>query len=266
MLPAILGLGSAGLYATSATLLYRRLSKREKQPKRGLVLFLAGLAALLHAWLLSQVILTPAGVDLNFFNALSLAGWLITTIMLIIAIRQPVENLGIGLFPATALIVCLELGFSDPHTISGLSLGVQLHILFSVTAYGMLALAATQSLLLAFQNARLHKHQPGGLIRALPPLALMESLLFQMIGAGFALLSLSLLTGFLYVDDLFAQRLVHKTVLSIGAWLFFATLLSGRQLYGWRGKVAVRWTLSGFGLLLLGYFGSKLVMEMLLSA
>jgi ABC-type uncharacterized transport system permease subunit len=92
----------------------------------------------------------------------------------------------------------------------------------------------------------------------------MESLLFQIIGAGFILLSLSLLTGFLYLDDLFAQHLVHKTVLSICAWGLFAALLIGHWRYGWRGKTAVRWTLSAFALLLIGYFGSKLVLEIFL--
>jgi ABC-type uncharacterized transport system permease subunit len=102
------------------------------------------------------------------------------------------------------------------------------------------------------------------LVRNLPALDVLEGLLFQLITAGFIVLTVSLATGLVFVNDLFAQHLVHKTVLSIFAWLVFGTLLWGRQFRGWRGRVAVRLTLAGIGLLLLSYFGSKLVLEVLL--
>ena len=92
----------------------------------------------------------------------------------------------------------------------------------------------------------------------------MESLLFQMIAIGFAMLSLALLSGVLFLEDIFAQHLVHKTVLSLTAWLVFSVLLWGRFQFGWRGRTAIRWTLSGFAVLLLAYFGSKFVLELVL--
>jgi ABC-type uncharacterized transport system permease subunit len=92
----------------------------------------------------------------------------------------------------------------------------------------------------------------------------MESLLFQMLTTGIAFLSISLASGFLFIENLFAQHLVHKTVLSILAWLIFTGLLIGRSRYGWRGKTAIQWTLIGFISLLLAYFGSKLVLELIL--
>mgnify|MGYP002149488769 CR=1 FL=1 len=104
----------------------------------------------------------------------------------------------------------------------------------------------------------------GGILRGLPPLVTMEALLFQMIGAGFGALTLSLLSGLFFLDDIFAQHLVHKTVLSIAAWTVFGTLLWGRRRYGWRGRTAIRWTLTGFAVLGLAYFGSKLVLELVL--
>jgi ABC-type uncharacterized transport system permease subunit len=85
-----------------------------------------------------------------------------------------------------------------------------------------------------------------------------------LIAAGFVLLTLSLGTGFLFLENLFAQHLVHKTVLSLLAWLVFAMLLAGRMRYGWRGQVAIRWTLSGFIALMLAYFGTKMVLEWIL--
>jgi len=92
----------------------------------------------------------------------------------------------------------------------------------------------------------------------------MEHFLFQLIAAGFALLTLALFTGLIFVQNLFAQHLVHKTVLSLLAWLVFAVLLWGRWRFGWRGRTAIRWTLGGFASLMLAYFGSKLVLELIL--
>jgi ABC-type uncharacterized transport system permease subunit len=85
-----------------------------------------------------------------------------------------------------------------------------------------------------------------------------------MIGAGLLFLTLSLVSGFIFIEDLFAQHLAHKTILSIVAWISFSGLLLGRIKYGWRGQTAVKWTLTGFILLLLAYFGSKLVLELIL--
>ena len=102
------------------------------------------------------------------------------------------------------------------------------------------------------------------MLSAFPPLAVMERLLFQLIGAGFALLSATLLTGVVFVEDLFAQHLAHKTVLSIAAWVVFGMLLAGRWRWGWRGRRAVRLTLAGMGLLLLAFVGTKFVLEIVL--
>ena len=99
----------------------------------------------------------------------------------------------------------------------------------------------------------------------LPPLQTMESLMFQMVAIGFTLLTLALVTGFLFLEDIFAQHLVHKTVLSIIAWVVFGILLWGRWRFGWRGRVAIRWTIGGFIFLMLAYFGSKFVLELILN-
>jgi ABC-type uncharacterized transport system permease subunit len=110
----------------------------------------------------------------------------------------------------------------------------------------------------------LRHRQFGPWLRALPPLTLTETLLFQLIGAGFSLLTLTLITGALFVDNLFGQHLVHKTVLSIIAWLVFGALLYGRWRHGWRGRRAVNLTLSGMALLVLAFFGTKAVLELIL--
>ncbi len=139
--------------------------------------------------------------------------------------------------------------------------GILAHIVFSVLAYGVISIAMLQSGLLLIQEQQLRKRPISVWVRSFPPLQTMESLLFSFLTAGWSLLSLSLITGWLFLDNLFAQHLVHKTVLSSFAWLVFTLLLWGRYRLGWRGNKAVRLTMAGFFLLMLAYFGSKLARE-----
>jgi ABC-type uncharacterized transport system permease subunit len=118
--------------------------------------------------------------------------------------------------------------------------------------------------LMTLNRYRLRHRQPGGFLRGIPPLTTMEALLFQMIGAGFVLLTITLVSGLFFLEDFFAQHLVHKVTLSFVAWGVFGVLLWGRWRFGWRGRTAIRWTLSGFAFLVLAYFGSKLVLELIL--
>jgi ABC-type uncharacterized transport system permease subunit len=164
-----------------------------------------------------------------------------------------------------ALTIALMFAYPSQHILSEIGhWQLELHILLSILAYSLLVIAALQAVLLAVQDHQLRNRHPGGLIRALPPLQTMETLLIQLIATGFVLLSLALLTGLFFLEDIFAQHLVHKTVLSLIAWGVFATLLWGHWRFGWRGRVAIRWTLGGFLFLMLAYFGSKLVLELLL--
>ena len=139
------------------------------------------------------------------------------------------------------------------------------HILLSVLAHSLLAIATLQALLLSYQYKKLKTRHPKGLIGILPPLQTMETLMFELVWAGFALLTLSILSGLIYLDNIFAQHLAHKTVFSILAWFIYATLLWGRHSIGWRGIIAIRWVLVGFAALMLAYFGSKIVLEVILA-
>lgn len=263
---AILGGTAVLLYAAAAILLALRLvrgSIDQLWPK-SLPLAIALGAVLLHGLVLYQDLVLPDGLNLGFFNALSLVGWLAAVAVLLASTVGPVENLGIVVLPVSASTALLGLALPSEHVVFHAEPALKSHILLSGLAYALLAMASVQAILLAVQDRALHRGQPGGFVRQLPPLVTMESLLFQMIAGGFVFLSLALLTGFLFLDDIFAQHLVHKTVLSITAWLVFGVLLWGRWRHGWRGRTAMRWTLSGFAALVLAYFGSKLVLELIL--
>lgn len=261
----VIGIFAIALYLIAALLLVIRLRNRvTSSGSKWKGLAAAAFATLLHGWLLTQHIFTASGLDLGVFNAISLITWLISSILVLLAISRPVENLGIIAFPGTALAVALENSLNTSHITAVVNTPLEIHILISVAAYSVLSIAAVQALLLTVQDYNLRNKRPGGFIRALPPLQSMETLLFQMIGLGFALQSLSLLSGFIFLEDMLAQHLVHKTVLSVIAWLVFGTLLWGRRRFGWRGRTAIRWTLSGFAVLALGYLGSKMVLELII--
>lgn len=254
----------AVLYLTAGFLLVGRLARGAEATTKSkyLPISLGLIAAALHSFVLYDAIFTDTGLNLAFFNVLSLVMDLVAVLLLISAIYRPVENLGIALLPMAGIAGLLHWGLGgDTEHAAYLEPGVQTHILFSVVAYSLLSIAAVQAILLAVQNRHLRNRHPGGFIRALPPLETMESLLFRMIGIGYLLLSASLITGFLFVEDLFTQHLVHKTVLSLVAWGVFTGLLWGRWHFGWRGRTAIRWTLGGFITLMVAYFGSKLVLE-----
>jgi len=139
-----------------------------------------------------------------------------------------------------------------------------LHISSSILAYAMLTLAAIQAAVLSLQDHQLKQRHTRGIIQILPPLQLMESMLFELLWIGLGLLTISIVSGAIFIDEIFAQSLVHKTVLTIAAWLLFSTLLWGHYQLGWRSKTAVRFTLAGFVMLMLAFFGSKLVLELIL--
>ncbi|QDC03415.1 hypothetical protein FH041_00010 [Pseudomonas sp. SWI7] len=177
---------------------------------------------------------------------------------------HPVENL-LVLFPLGAVTALLA-QFAPPGTVPLIDEepGILAHILLSILAYGLFTIAVFQSLLLLVQDHQLkHKH-PSGLIRNFPPLQTMESLLFGFLWAGWCLLSLSLVSGWLFLDNLFAQHPGAQDVAGLRGLGCVQRIVVGRTRLGWRGHKAIRWTLAGFCLLMLAYFGSKLVREFIL--
>jgi len=249
-------------YLSSAFLIVQNINKnRAKQTAT----YFGWIGVCTHLIFIGLNFQLNTGFNFGFFNTGSLIAMIVALLLSIASLNKPVETLGVAIFPIAAGMLALELNFPEnTQTLTQHNWAMSAHILTSIIAFSLLNIAAIQAILLAFQNQQLKSHPPKKIIQSLPPLQTMESLLFQMLTTGIIFLTISLGTGFLFIEDLFAQHLVHKTVLSLLAWIIFTGLLLGRNFYGWRGLTAIKWTLVGFLLLLLAYFGSKLVLELIL--
>jgi ABC-type uncharacterized transport system permease subunit len=269
----ILNYSAIILYFACSTLLFFRLRHPLKQTadkssalsKKQILIFGLG-ALILHSISVFNSLNAANGINLGFYNALSLTAVFITFFTLVETWRHPIDILTVALLPITAITVLFNMDNNSSHLLAAdSSRALVFHIIASIIAYSLLALAALQAVLLSIQNKFLHAHQPGGIIRIMPPLKNMETLLFEIIIAGFITLTISLGSGLIFLENMFVQQLAHKTILSILAWLLFLILLIGRWKLGWRGRTAIRWTLSGFASLMLAYFGSKFVLEIVLT-
>ena len=220
----------------------------------------------LHGVSIFKMIFASEGLQLGIIASTSLVAWTIITIGTINTLWRHVEILLAPAYPLAAMSIIIGLLYNDrTPPLAHLDSGIITHILTSIIAYSVIALALFQAIFVWIQNYQLKHRKIHRLLQALPPLQTMENALFDLIIAGLLLLTTAIITGFMYVDDIFAQHLAHKTVFTLGSWAVFALLLFGKHLWGWRGMVAVKWTLTGFLLLLLGFFGSKIVIELLLS-
>lgn len=225
--------------------------------------------------LYSQMVTTGLNIDFSLFNILSLTTLLMLGFSLLFSSYRPIIVLNSLAAPSAAFGLIMGFVFSAPVMVGNvtapstiptqMSLSMQLHIMLSIAAYSVLLMAASQAILLRLQNRELkHKTHTRVWVKLLPPLETMESLLFDMILLGFCLLSVALAFGWFGVTDLLAQHLAHKTVFSLLAWALFAWLIYGHWKYGWRGKRAANITLWAFGLLALGFIGTKTVLELIL--
>lgn len=257
------GLIAAILYAL-ATLVVARFLRGNTSFNRPAMLTLGVLALLFHSCALWHLMVSDAGIRLGLFPAAALIGATGAAVVIIASLYRPLEWVSLMVFPYCAvtlpLAIFIQTGYAPRH----LSHGLGSHVLLSISAYTMLALAACQAVLVMIQHHQLKEGHIRGVMRFFPAITAMESVLFELIGAGVALLTLAIGIGFVYVDDLFAQHLVHKTVLTVLGWLVFVVLLWGRHFLGWRGVTAVRFTLTGFAFLLLAFFGTQLVLEVIL--
>ncbi|MEM9387787.1 MAG: cytochrome c biogenesis protein CcsA [Pseudomonadota bacterium] len=229
-------------------------------------LIAAALGLLLHAILLARA--TSSHGALSVTDTLSLTGVLMAAVGLWLLTRPGLRGLAVMLLPLAGLMALATGWAGDATTSQAYAWTTRTHIALSLVAWTTLTLGAGLSILMAIQHQRLRTRRLGGglggITNLLPPLDVTERALFSTITIGFLLLSLSILSGIMFIENVFAQHLAHKTVLSIVAWLTFGILLLGRWRFGWRGHVALGWTIGGYLSLALAYFGSRIILEFLL--
>ena len=233
-------------------------------------------ALTLHGGLLANDILLAPQLRFGFAQALSITLWLAVAFYWVESLFVRLDGFEPLLLPLAAVVAPLPTLFPGLAS-SGASAAFEfkLHLLLGMCAYSLFTLAILHAALMAFVERRLHRLRPAsgesasliaGRLSHLPPLLTLERLLFRLIAAAFVFLTLTLATGIVFSETLFgrAMRFDHKTVFAVLSWITFGALLAGRLLYGWRGRTALRWTLTGFVLLILAYVGSRFVLEVIL--
>jgi ABC-type uncharacterized transport system permease subunit len=225
---------------------------------------LGTLAFVLHGWLLWAAV-SSAAMAFSVSDTASLVGWTIALIALLIGLQRPRFAGASGVLLVLAGIVAVSTHREAPSfVVENRDWRLVVHVVLSTLAYALLSIAAVLAVAVTVLHRRLRSRKPVGGLRVLPPLESLDGTLFQALVAGWIILSLALFSGFVFVEDIMAQHLAHKTILSCLAWAVFAALIFGRWRYGWRGPQLTYWVLGGVVLLLLAYFGAKIVLESIL--
>ena len=227
------------------------------------------LALLSHGFALQAAIFPGGEMRFGFSVALSLAVWMAICFYWVETLYNRLDGLRAIVLPAGLLACVVAVLFPATHVLSDDSIAspvFRIHFIIAMLAYSLFMLAALHAMLMAMATKQLHSARLSKALANLPPLLTMEALLFRLIGIAFVLLTLTLLTGIVFTETLFgtALRFDHKSVFATVSWFLFGILLIGRHFRGWRGRVALRWTLAGFITLMLAYVGSRFVIEVLL--
>jgi ABC-type uncharacterized transport system permease subunit len=255
------------LYIIAGALLAISRLPRFSDHVGGLLMMAAtgGLVALIsHAIILQSLIMPPEGLTLSLGNTASFIGLLLALTALAVAVEPALRGLAWGLLLLAALASAMTGWPAVSANGAVLTWQLQAHVLISLFAYGLLAVGAIVAAFALVQDRRLRAGRLSPVNRLFAPLETTERLLYGIAAGGFLSLLLAVFSGFLFVDNLFAQHLAHKTSLSILALVLFGILLCGRWFAGWRGRRAVYLYLWGFAVLGLAYFGSRFVLEQIL--
>ncbi|MDO8413662.1 MAG: cytochrome c biogenesis protein CcsA [Gallionellaceae bacterium] len=257
-------------FAYSALAIYfwrAQVAGSGEEVNRSMVGHLALLPLVLHAYLLYGNLFGGGGLSLGLVSALSLILWLTMLVYWVARFFYPIGSLQALVLPLAAVGALLPALFPAAHPLSGnTSFALDAHIMASMLAYSLFTIAVLHAGLMSFVEKRLHHASLPAVLQGLPPLLTMEILLFRIIGVGFVLLTLTLASGMVFAEQIFGRPLQfnHKILFGFISWGVFGGLLLGHYYKGWRGRTAVRWTMSGFAFLLLAYLGSKFVLEVLL--
>ncbi|MFB1034265.1 MAG: cytochrome c biogenesis protein CcsA [Sinobacterium sp.] len=242
---------------------------QKQGPNKLIAIFSVLVAMGLHIVLLrSGILIEPAmGQNMSILNVASLVGWLISVTMLVASFRSPNTILLPVVYSFTGLIVLLSGLIPSAYVIQiSAKPNLLIHISLALFAYSCLAIASLYAIQLSYINFRLKEKNASLLHSSLPPLMAVENILFKLLLVGTVLLTLSLVSGFMFLDNMFAKEQTHKTTFSLLAWALYSSILVGHSLFGWRGKPVIWSTIIGGVLLTLAYFGSRFVREVILNA
>jgi len=226
---------------------------------------LAAAALVVHLYALERAVMLSGTFTLTLTSAVSIIGLQLGMIASLAAVYRQLRGIASILLLIAATLGSLTYMYPDSMASGALTWQIQAHIALSMFAYGLLTAGAIVGVLALIQDRRLRARTVSPMNHLFAPLEMTERLLYGVATAGFVVLLLSVVTGIMFVENLFAQHLVHKTILSIGALLMFGTLVVGRFVSGWRGHSAVYLYLGAFALLIVAYFGSRYVLEVLLN-
>ncbi len=227
-------------------------------------LYLAATALAAHVAWLADTLAPAEAISLALADSASLMGLAVGAGGLFAVFAPRFRTIATVCLGLAALLAAGTGSMPAPREIAASGWPLAVHVVLAMGSAGMFAIAAVLVVLLALQDSALRSGRTGGWLATLPPVESLERALFSVIATGMAALTVAILAGLIFVTDLFAQHLVHKTVLALAAWAIFACLLFGRWRYGWRGRKAARYTIAGFVVLAVAYFGSKFVLEILL--
>ena len=229
---------------------------------------LVGAVILLHGWQLGTNLITPQGLDLGIGNTLSMLAWLVVLFVFGSNLLQNLASLYPALLPLAALCAGMQGLLPEHHVPLNSSLPLfKVHLLIALSAYSLLSITTLLAVFITVIEYNLHHLKSGNrLLKNLPPLLALEKLLFHIMKSGFVLLTATLISGSYFTHILTSQWFVmnHKNLFSLLSWVVFGVLLAGHLLWGWRGRLAARLTIFGSVMLVLGYVGSKFVLEVLL--
>jgi len=248
------------LYLYASSIIWKKIQTQETTDIRPKVIKIAFAAVLIHAYALSTTLFGDQSINFNMGNGLSLVALLGGTILLITCINKSTETLGIFIYPLSALTTLLPQAF-DVSTPLPPELGA--HVLISIAAYSIMGIATAQAILYGVQEQRFRTKKLTTLMKALPPLQVMENTLIQLVMIGFIFLSFALTSGVFFIEDIFAQHLIHKTFFAILSWFAYGIFLFGHFQYGWRGQKAARYTIWAYFLLILSFIGTQVILSTL---
>jgi len=212
-------------------------------------------------------IFDQGGMRFSFSLALAAMCWMAATAYWVENFRLRLEALQPLILTLAGASCLAPVLFSKSYVLTHAgSVGFRMHFVAAMLAYSLFALAAVHAVFLNFAERQLHRRHLSRGLNALPPILALEDLLFRMITAGFALLTLTLGSGIFFSEAIYgkAMSLDHKTIFALISWVIFAALLLGRWRLGWRGRLAQRWLVTGFLSLILAYVGSRFVVEAIL--